>query len=129
MGPHVLQAELDGFTNVVQRPIDCVALAVAAWKRRARRDVTAGLVRSQTGGGQILDADRANVGDATGSEPRLVCVGCETRRSTAKSSGDVRVEWGSVSALLYLSEAAPHYAGVGEGRWEPVRLWVPKDRP
>jgi hypothetical protein len=32
-------------------------------------------------------------------------------------------------ALLYLSEAAQDYAWVGEGGWEPVLLWVPKDRP
>jgi hypothetical protein len=31
--------------------------------------------------------------------------------------------------LLYLSEAAQDYAWVGEGGWEPVLLWVPKDRP
>jgi hypothetical protein len=30
---------------------------------------------------------------------------------------------------LYLSEAARRYAEVGEGGWEPVSLWVPKDRP
>jgi hypothetical protein len=33
------------------------------------------------------------------------------------------------AALLYLSEAAQRYAWVGEGGWEPVSLWVPKDRP
>jgi hypothetical protein len=38
VGLHVLQAELDGFADVVQRPVDCVALAVAAWKRGACGD-------------------------------------------------------------------------------------------
>jgi hypothetical protein len=41
----------------------------------------------------------------------------------------VRVTTGEDPTLLYLSEAAQDYAGEGEGGWEPVSLWVRKDRP
>jgi hypothetical protein len=51
------------------------------------------------------------------------------RTARYRTSGENRLGLAMAPILLYLSEAAQDYAWVGEGGWEPVLLWVPKDRP